>query len=67
MKEITSGDGSRLKPSDRKGNGGGKGSNPRKIQALRNAVDSGKYRVDSRKVAERIIKEALREIRGRAR
>ena len=54
-----------MKSSDRKGNGAGKGSNPRKIQALRNAVESGKYRVESRKVAERIVSDAVREIRGR--
>jgi len=49
------------------GNGGKKGSDPRKIQALRNAVDSGNYRVESRKVAEKIVKDAVREIRSRLR
>ncbi|MBI5576218.1 MAG: flagellar biosynthesis anti-sigma factor FlgM [Deltaproteobacteria bacterium] len=54
-----------MKPSGRKGNEPGKGSDSRKIQEIRTAVSNGKYRVESDKVAEKIVRDAVREIRGR--
>ena len=66
--ETTSGDRPRVNPSDRKkGNGKERGGDPRKVQALRTSVEGGKYRVESRKVADRIVRDAVREIRSRLR
>lgn len=47
------------------GNGSAKKNNSRKMQALQSAVKKGKYRVESRKIAEKIVKDAVREIRDR--
>lgn len=58
----------RVKPQrNGSGNGPEKKDNSRKIEALQSAVRNGKYSIESRKVAEKIIKDALREIRGRLR
>lgn len=66
--ETTSGDRSTVNPSDRKkDNGKGKGAGPPKAETLRIAVDGGKYRVESKKVADKIVMKAVREIRGRLR
>ncbi len=47
--------------------GTAKGSSVKKVADLRSAVDSGTYRVESRKVADKIVKDALRDIRSRIR
>lgn len=39
----------------------------KKVADLRTAVEGGTYRVESRKVADKIVKDALREIRNRHR
>jgi anti-sigma28 factor (negative regulator of flagellin synthesis) len=44
-----------------------KGSAVKKVADLRNAVEGGTYRVEARKVADKIVKDALREIRNRHR
>ncbi len=38
-----------------------------KVADLRTAVDNGTYRVDAKKVAEKIVRDAVREIRNRLR
>lgn len=66
--ETTSGDRPTVKPSDsKKGNGKEKGGGPLKVETLRNAVDGGKYRVESKKVAEKIVRKAVLELRVRLR
>lgn len=66
--ESPSGDRPRVNPSEnKKGNGKARGGDPRKVQALRTSVGDGKYRVESRKVADRIVRDAVREIRNRLR
>lgn len=35
------------------------------VARLRNAVENGTYRVEARKVADKIVKDAVREIRSR--
>lgn len=47
------------------GNGSAKNSDSRKMQELHSAVKKGKYRVESRKIAEKIVKDAVQEIRDR--
>jgi anti-sigma28 factor (negative regulator of flagellin synthesis) len=37
------------------------------VQELRTALEGGKYRVEPRKVADKIIRDAVRVIRGRLR
>jgi anti-sigma28 factor (negative regulator of flagellin synthesis) len=44
-----------------------KGSAVKKVADLRTAVEGGTYRVEARKVADKIVKDALREIRNRHR
>jgi len=39
----------------------------KKVADLRTAVDNGTYRVEAKKVAEKIVKDAVREIRNRLR
>ena len=39
----------------------------KKVADLRTAVDNGTYRVESKKVAEKIVRDAVREIRNRLR
>jgi len=51
----------------RKDNGKEKGCDPRRIQELRTALEEGKYRVEPRKVADKIVRDAVRVIRGRLR
>ncbi len=66
--ETTSGDRPRVNQSgSRKGNGNEKGGDPRRVQELRTALEGGKYRVEPRKVADKIIRDAVRVIRGRLR
>lgn len=66
--ETTSGDRPTVNQSDRKKDkGNGKGDDPLKVKTLRIAVIGGKYRVESKKVAEKIVGNAVREIRGRLR
>lgn len=47
--------------------GAAKGGSVKKVADLRAAVDNGTYRVESRKVADKIVKDALRDIRSRLR
>lgn len=44
-------------------NGGG----VKKVAALRTAIDRGEYRVQAKKVAEKIVNDAVRDIRSRLR
>jgi hypothetical protein len=39
----------------------------KKVTDLRNAVENGSYRVEAEKVADKIVKDAVREIRNRLR
>lgn len=39
----------------------------KKVTVLRNAVENGSYRVEAEKVADKIVKDAVREIRSRLR
>jgi anti-sigma28 factor (negative regulator of flagellin synthesis) len=39
----------------------------KKVADLRTAVDNGTYRVEAKKVAEKIVRDAVREIRNRLR
>lgn len=39
----------------------------KKVADLRSAVESGRYRVEPKKVADKIVKDAVREIRNRLR
>ena len=39
----------------------------KKVADLRTAVDNGPHRVESNKVAEKIVRDAVREIRNRLR
>lgn len=63
------------KPSQKGGKGvpgpsadrAGIGAGVRKVAHLRDAVESGRYRVEARKVADKIVKDAVREIRSRLR
>jgi len=45
----------------------GKGGAVKKVADLRAAVDSGTYRVEAKKVADKIVRNAVREIRNRLR
>lgn len=70
-----------VKPSNPKGNGNGKAppkagkavpgpsagsiAGVRKVAHFRDAVESGAYRVEARKVADKIVKDAVLEIRSR--
>ncbi len=47
--------------------GPGAGSSAEKVNALRAAIAAGAYRVDSKKVAGKIIDDVLQEIRNRTR
>jgi anti-sigma28 factor (negative regulator of flagellin synthesis) len=44
-----------------------KGGAVKKVADLRAAVNNGTYRVESRKVADKIVKDAVRDIRSRTR
>jgi hypothetical protein len=44
-----------------------KGGGVKKVAILRTALDSGQYRVESRKIADKMAKDAVREIRNRLR
>ena len=46
---------------------GGNGNGVKKMTDLRNAVENGSYRVEPEKVADKIVKDAVREIRNRIR
>lgn len=46
---------------------GGNGNGVKKVAALRNAVESGRYRVEAAKVADKMVRNAVREIRTRLR
>lgn len=59
-----------------KGSGGAHGSSPvppvkgggvKKVAILRTALDSGQYRVESKKIADKMTRDAVREIRSRLR
>jgi len=43
------------------------GNGVKKVTDLRNAVENGSYRVEAKKVADKIVKDAVREIRTRLR
>jgi anti-sigma28 factor (negative regulator of flagellin synthesis) len=45
----------------------GNGCCPKKMKSLRTAVAGGTYRVESKKVAGKIVDDAVREIRSRLR
>ncbi len=45
----------------------GNGSSRKKMKSLRNALAGGTYRVESKKVAGKIVDDAVREIRSRLR
>ena len=53
----------------KKGNGSGSArdmsSRKKRVELLKEKVEKGTYRVDSKKVAEKIVQEALRTIRSR--
>jgi hypothetical protein len=44
-----------------------KGNGVKKVTDLRNAVKNGSYRVEASRVADKIVKDAVREIRNRLR
>jgi hypothetical protein len=44
-----------------------KGGGAKKVAVLRIALDSGQYRVESKKIADKMAKDAVREIRSRHR
>ncbi len=46
---------------------GANGKGVKKMTDLRIAVENGSYRVESKKVADKIVKDAVREIRSRLR
>jgi anti-sigma28 factor (negative regulator of flagellin synthesis) len=46
---------------------GANGNGVKKVTDLRNAVENGSYRVEAEKVADKIVKDAVREIRTRLR
>jgi hypothetical protein len=48
-------------------NGASKGRTVKKVADLKTAVDNGTYMVESRKVADKIVKDAVRDIRTRLR
>lgn len=60
-----------MNPSERKGNGNGKapskGGGAKKVAVLRTAISSGKYRVESGKIADKMVKDAVRELRVKLR
>jgi len=45
----------------------GKGCAAKKLKSLRTAVAEGNYRVESKKIADKIVDAAVREIRDRTR
>lgn len=53
-----------LRPSP---GGGANGNGVKKMTVLRNAVENGSYRVEPAKVADKIVKDTVREIRNRLR
>jgi anti-sigma28 factor (negative regulator of flagellin synthesis) len=46
---------------------GANGNGVKKMTDLRDAVENGSYRVEPEKVADKIVKDAVREIRNRLR
>ena len=46
---------------------GANGNGVKKVTVLRNAVENGSYRVEPEKVADKMVKDAVREIRNRLR
>jgi hypothetical protein len=44
-----------------------KGDGVKKVAVLRTAIDRGEYRVPAKKVADKIVKDAVRDIRSRLR
>jgi hypothetical protein len=68
--------GNRIEKPSPKGAGGRPGTSPgraakgngvKKVTDLRCAVENGSYRVEPEKVADKIVKDAVREIRNRLR
>ncbi|MGE5699416.1 MAG: flagellar biosynthesis anti-sigma factor FlgM [Deltaproteobacteria bacterium] len=47
--------------------GAERGGGVKKVAALRAAMNNGTYRVESKKVADKIVKDAVRDIRSRLR
>ncbi|NJD63165.1 MAG: flagellar biosynthesis anti-sigma factor FlgM [Deltaproteobacteria bacterium] len=45
----------------------GKGGGVKKVAILRTALDSGQYQVESKKIADKMARDAVREIRSRLR
>ena len=45
--------------------GKAKAGTVKKVAHLRTAVDNGTYRVDAKKIADKIVRDAVREIRSR--
>lgn len=54
------------RPAHAPGNGAN-GNGVKKVTDLRNAVENGSYRVEPEKVADKIVRDAVREIRNRLR
>lgn len=48
-------------------NGAAKARTVKKVADIRTAVDNGTYRVEAKKVADKIVKDAVRDIRNRLR
>ena len=68
--------GNRIEKAPPKEAGGRPGPSPggpanrngvKKVTDLRSAVENGSYRVEAKKVADKIVKDAVREIRNRLR